>query len=152
MCQTEEFRKMPRKVVFISNAHRTCAISNQKVGNGEPIIWDYHVVLLAQGKIWDMDTLLSFPCGISRYLTQSFLKNTFEKYLPKFRLIDADDFIDVFASDRRHMLDDNGIPIHPPPPWPAIHPERGSNIYDFINMERRGLGKILNLEQFGKLK
>ncbi len=152
LCQAEKFREMPQKVIFISNADKACAISNQQSGNGKTVIWDYHVVLLVQDNIWDLDTLLPFPCDISFYLEQSFQEDTDKIYLPEFRLIDSKDYIKSFASDRRHMLDANGIPLHPKPPWPAIHPERGSNLYDFIDMRRMGMGDVLNLQQVGRLK
>ncbi len=149
LCLSEKFKEIPGKVVFISNANRTCTILNQQMGKGEPVIWDYHVVLLVQNKILDFDTLLSFPCEVSLYLEKSFNNRIDENFRPNFRLIDSKDYIDTFASDRRHMLDANNVPLHPFPPWPAIHAEKGSTLNTFIEMERK-MGDVFNLEQMEK--
>src|SRR5204862_24866 len=43
-------------VLFITNAARAVVMDHQKAARrGRPIAWDYHVVLIASRKLWDLD-------------------------------------------------------------------------------------------------
>ncbi|MCP4753769.1 MAG: hypothetical protein GY866_23030 [Proteobacteria bacterium] len=139
------------KVVFISNPGKRCALANQRAANGGFVIWDYHVVMMTDGKIWDLDTLLPFPCLMSEYLERSFMPELDDEFRSFFRVVEADDFIGAFASDRSHMLDEQGDYLHPPPPWPAINPGRETNLHRFVDMKLPFLGRILDLAGMSSL-
>ncbi len=142
-------------VIFISSENRCVPIWQQKMNesdlNDDPVLWDYHVVLLRQEVdencfskniyIYDFDTRLPFPSTYHIYLSQCFktsvLSNIKEEFSPLFRVVKAKEFLDNFASDRRHMKtntlidsstnittsspkrDDPAEYIPPPPPPPS---------------------------------
>ncbi|OWK64059.1 Protein N-terminal glutamine amidohydrolase [Lonchura striata] len=64
--------------VFISNDKRMIPLWKQKSGHGdEPVVWDYHVILLhlssgEQNFIYDLDTVLPFPCPFDVYSVEAF--------------------------------------------------------------------------------
>jgi protein N-terminal glutamine amidohydrolase len=145
LCQDHRLKKDSNIVIFISNGSLQCAISNQKSGNDGFVIWDYHVVLLNKGDIWDFDTLLPFPCPAGEYLKKSFVSGISNEYDPMFRLVDAVTFVRSFSSDRSHMIDENGEYLKPPPTWPKIDPTNGSNLFRFVNMSQSFTGKIYTL-------
>ncbi|XP_077993403.1 protein N-terminal glutamine amidohydrolase-like isoform X2 [Glandiceps talaboti] len=143
-------------VVFISNERRAIPLWKQKASQStdEPVIWDYHVILVLkeqgqEGQVFDLDTLLSFPCQFSDYSLATFRSD--EMLLPQyhrmFRVIPAKVFIETFASDRSHMKKD-GEWQSPPPTYPCIETEASKmNLDDFINMNRDvGQGEVINLE------
>ena len=61
-----------RRVVFISNARRRVAMWKQRAGGSQSVLWDYHVVLLAGGNVWDLDTTLGFPIPLDAWVRGSF--------------------------------------------------------------------------------
>ncbi|XP_077665952.1 protein N-terminal glutamine amidohydrolase isoform X2 [Eretmochelys imbricata] len=114
--------------VFISNERRMIPLWKQQSGCGdEPVVWDYHVILLHvssedQNFIYDLDTVLPFPCPFDTYIEEAFKSD--DILLPgfrrKIRLIRADLYLKTFASDRSHMKDANGHWQKPPPSYPCI--------------------------------
>ncbi|XP_039377191.1 protein N-terminal glutamine amidohydrolase isoform X3 [Mauremys reevesii] len=100
----------------------------QQSGCGdEPVVWDYHVILLHvasgdQNFIYDLDTVLPFPCPFDTYIEEAFKSD--DILLPgfrrKIRLIRADLYLKTFASDRSHMKDASGHWQKPPPFYPCI--------------------------------
>mmetsp|Transcript_9431 Transcript_9431/g.12328 ORF Transcript_9431/g.12328 Transcript_9431/m.12328 type:complete len:135 (-) Transcript_9431:274-678(-) len=74
----EEHPAVPAFAVWVSNPSRTVAVWQQKISADEdtPVVWDYHVVLLAdcgeQRYIFDLDTTLPFPCEASFYNARAF--------------------------------------------------------------------------------
>jgi hypothetical protein len=144
LCSDREAIEGPvegRQVVFISNARRQVAMHHTRAGAGRVIVWDYHVVLLAAGRLWDLDTTLGFGIPPSRWLAESFVPGPLE---PRFRVIDAPAYVTSFASDRSHMIDADGRPLKPLPPWPAIG--RGMNLMRFVDMAEPFLGDVTDLE------
>lgn len=130
LCQEESLLSKTRKVVFISNQNRRVAIKHQKAG--ALVHWDYHVVLLLKDSSWkvaDLDTLLPFPCPAERYLSESFVATE----TPVFSVVDADQYIRRFTSDRRHMIDQNGMYLKAPPVWDMIG--TGFNLWGFVDGE-----------------
>ncbi|KAM4907575.1 protein N-terminal glutamine amidohydrolase isoform 4-T4 [Sylvia borin] len=114
--------------VFISNDRRMIPLWKQKSGHGdEPVVWDYHVILLhvssgEQNFIYDLDTVLPFPCPFDVYSVEAFrsddsLRPEFHR---KIRMVRADLYLKTFASDRSHMKDADGKWQKPPPPYPCI--------------------------------
>lgn len=144
--------------VFISNKNRTVPLWKQKSGRGDhPVIWDYHVILLhispqSDTMVYDLDSVLSFPCSLQLYGTKALrsdygIKPAFHR---KFRVIPADVFLQNFASDRSHMRKADGSWQMPPPSYPPIHTaESQMNLDDFISMESSvGWGSVYSLNEF----
>ncbi|TEB36208.1 hypothetical protein FA13DRAFT_1237263 [Coprinellus micaceus] len=123
--------------VFISNVDKKVALFSQKAarGDGLPVVWDYHVILLLQPKellgcpprdhptirqsdvprigarpwVYDFDTRLPVPCLWENYLTHTFPSDLLPEYTSSFRVISAQIYLSNFASDRSHML----VDVHP---------------------------------------
>ncbi|NWZ91725.1 NTAQ1 amidohydrolase, partial [Nesospiza acunhae] len=144
--------------VFISNDKRMIPLWKQKSGHGdEPVVWDYHVILLhlssgEQSFIYDLDTVLPFPCPFDVYSVEAFrlddsLRPEFHR---KIRMIRADLYLKTFASDRSHMKDANGRWQKPPPPYPCIETaDSKMNLDDFISMNPEvGWGSVFSLSDF----
>ena len=152
LCQQEDFRRFDRKVAIISNEGRSCALWNQRarMAQGEPVIWDYHVIMLFMNDGWqvyDLDTILSTPTPIAQYLRHTFARKLPEEYCSLFRILDAEEFVTVFSSDRSHMLDADGNWLVAPPSWPAIVRNQRSNLMRLIDMQDQSFGPALNLTQ-----
>ena len=114
----------------------------EELGPIEPyILWDYHVVFAHGPKepahfqslieyisqtgclIHDFDTLLPNPCQASRYLSESFPLHKYSiamNFQPRFRLIEAKEYVDRFWSDRSHMRNEQQEWSALPPSWPCI--------------------------------
>ncbi|KAM9307743.1 protein N-terminal glutamine amidohydrolase [Gastrophryne carolinensis] len=144
--------------IFLSNENRMIPIWKQKSGRrGEPVIWDYHVVLLhassgSERQIYDLDTELPFPCPCDLYIKEALRSddNIRREFKRKLRLIRADDFLGTFASDRSHMKGSDDKWKKPPPPYPCIQTaECTMNLDDFISMDPAvGHGTVYTLEEF----
>lgn len=146
--------------VFISNERKKIPIWKQKSSRGdEPVIWDYHVILLHASKqgpsfIYDLDTILPFPCSLDVYSMEAFQSDKHLKpaYWRKLRVIPGDTYLKEFASDRSHMKDSDGNWRMPPPAYPCLEtPESKMNLDDFICMDPRvGYGEVYSLSDFVK--
>ncbi|XP_058687214.1 protein N-terminal glutamine amidohydrolase isoform X8 [Poecile atricapillus] len=118
---------------------------------------DYHVILLhvtsgEQNFIYDLDTVLPFPCPFDVYSVEAFrlddsLRPEFHR---KIRMIRADLYLKTFASDRSHMKDADGKWQKPPPPYPCIETaDSKMNLDDFISMNPEvGWGSVFSLSDF----
>lgn len=145
-------------VVFISNENRMVPLWKQKSGRGdEPVIWDYHVVLLQAGQqgeplVYDLDSELSFPCSLMLFAAQALRSdcNIKPAYHRKFRVVPADSFLKNFASDRSHMKNPDGSWKMPPPLYPPIHSaDCHMNLDAFISMDPAvGWGAVFSLDHF----
>lgn len=154
LCQEDDFASFERKVVLISNETRTCALWSQRArpAEFEPVIWDYHVILLFRNDGWqvfDLDTVCGAPVAFAKYADYTFGSGEIpEEFLPKFRVVDADEFVASFSSDRSHMLTADGQWQVPPPPWPAIIRNDQSNLMKLIDMAEAEPGTVMSLPQF----
>ena len=111
-------------VLFISNPKQQVAIFQQKSAPiNEPVIWDYHVVLLRKINtdffIYDFDSRLGFKTRADDYISLSFLNQDLikEQYRSQFRLISTTSYLQNFSSDRSHMkgiTSDDKFPSYPP--------------------------------------
>jgi hypothetical protein len=135
-----------RQVAFISNARRWVAMRGQRAGGNRTILWDYHVVLLADQKVWDPDTTLGFPIDLDLWVKGSFVP-IYPEFAPRFRLIDAPTYLKSFGSDRSHMIGPDGLPRRPFPPWPRIGV--GMNLPRFVDLETPYLGELVDLGSLG---
>ncbi len=114
-----------RRAVFITNAEASVCMWGQRAG--EPVVWDYHVVLLAlvdaRWLVIDQDSTLASPLALAAWLDASFgpaqpsATSFSSEFVPQFRVVTVEALRATFASDRSHML--NGA-APPAPPWPAI--------------------------------
>lgn len=145
--------------VFISNERRMIPIWKQKSSDGKkPVIWDYHVVLLHESVergecfLYDLDTVLPFPCPLRVYANEALRTDQGIKrdFWRKLRVIPADSFLHMFASDRSHMKETDGTWRMPPPPYPCIATSACQmNLDDFISMEAGvGYGQVYSLSEF----
>uniref|UniRef100_A0A0B6Y895 Protein N-terminal glutamine amidohydrolase n=1 Tax=Arion vulgaris TaxID=1028688 RepID=A0A0B6Y895_9EUPU len=144
--------------VFISNDSRKIPLWHQKISlsSERPVIWDYHVIFLYRDckgtLVYDLDTELGFPCTLKEYAAACIgdEKILREEYRRMFRVIPACEFLETFASDRSHMLNDRNEWMSPPPGYPPIKCQSSSNnIQEFISMDKRTWhGEVFNLHEF----
>lgn len=144
-----------RRVVFVSNASRIVPMWHQRAGRGGVVYWDYHVVLLAEDEagwcVWDLDCDLGMPLPLSTWLAESFPGELAADAAPRFRVVDAARYLEVFSSDRSHMLDVEGRPQQTFPPWPPLR-GRGDdmNLMRFVDVTRPYEGDVLTLEELSR--
>ncbi len=134
LSQESVFNNIDKRVIFISNPEKQCLFLNQGAGKGGIVLWDYHVLLVTPGLAWDLDTTLPFPCSTSEYLSSTFGNPSQSPFQPLFKIIDPDLYLREFASDRSHMLNQQGNFIQPPPPWTPIQDGGESNLHIFTDM------------------
>lgn len=146
-------------VVFISNRARQVPVWCQSLADSEyePVLWDYHVLLMAQHPrgnwIYDLDSTLPFPSQATQYMTHAFRKGASmdERYRQVFRVVPARECADHFASDRSHMRQRGGVYSAQPPEYPPLRGPRASssnNMEEWINMDASvGRGRVLSLLQ-----
>jgi protein N-terminal glutamine amidohydrolase len=165
LCAHPRVAEAQRRVLFISNPERRVAMWGQRAAQDPelPLAWDYHVVLLLRRpgsgwEVWDLDA-----CDPGPRAAEAWLRDSFDhvgllppRYTPRFRMIDADEYLRHFRSDRRHMRRPDGSVIQPPPPWPAILGEPpacaleddGCNLERFIDTEDASfLGQLFELDE-----
>ena len=90
--------------LFICNQKEQVVLFNQQVSrNNDPVIWDYHVILLRNKNnkyiIYDFDAINSFGINAKEYLELSFPStiNIHPDYHARFRLINAQVYINHFT-------------------------------------------------------
>jgi hypothetical protein len=117
------------QVLFLSNEAMQIVMAEQKEAEpGRLILWDYHVVLLADIDddtfVFDFDTRLDFPCQAESYFEKSIpvADHIPNRYLPSIRVIPAHSYLDRFYSDRSHMI--GHLPEALFPEWSPIHPKK----------------------------
>jgi hypothetical protein len=124
-------------VLVVSNVAGAVAMQDQRARPDDIVYWDYHVLLLALdssgGTVFDLDSTRSFPESAAVYLDTSF-PHTAGPTAPWFKCLAADYYLAHFCSDRRHMRDAQGSYLAPPPDWPPIRPDQGSNLAELIDM------------------
>lgn len=151
LCQDPGLAKLRRRVVFISNATRTCLLEHQRAGGeGGEVVWDYHVVLMTAADktwwVWDLDTLLGMPVEAQAYLTATFAVETAPPLAPMFRVIDGPRFVATFTTDRSHMRAPDGRWLHPPPAWPPpAAPNEPMNLMRFVDVTTARENELLDL-------
>jgi protein N-terminal glutamine amidohydrolase len=127
----------PRAALFLGNRARSVAMWGQRAGQ-DPVLWDYHVVLLLpeHGFVVDLDDRDAVAWPVRAWLAHAFREQIADDLQPRFRIVDGDEFLRLFSSDRSHMLDGDGRPLRPLPPWPApFDPTRGSNLLRFVDQD-----------------
>ncbi|KAJ8312595.1 hypothetical protein KUTeg_009968 [Tegillarca granosa] len=100
----------------------------QKASNREDkmVCWDYHVIFILancdkDSMVYDLDTTLSFPCDFKTYAGSGIRPNSIlQPQFHSFGIIKADEYLSTFASDRSHMIGEDGSWMSPPPSYPYI--------------------------------
>ncbi|XP_040580352.1 protein N-terminal glutamine amidohydrolase [Lepeophtheirus salmonis] len=146
------------KAIFISNDRKAAPLWNQRLSdplrNEGAVLWEYHVIALDGDSriIYDFDSSIGFKVNFDKYVEMTFhpeweLDPIFQQ---KFRVIPAEVYLKTFASDRSHMINENGVWRRPPPPQSLIStPESKNNIQQFISMDSEvGWGKVMTLHEF----
>ena len=159
LSQHSQFNGLQKYVVFISNENKRCLFWNQSAAGSRerPLWWDYHVVFMCKldlWLVWDLDTMVGFPIPCSDYLQLTFGKHEWipERQAPYFRVVEADQFISEFSSDRSHMRTEAGEWLAPPPPWPPILQGNQNTLNDFL-VHKAGLTfSHLNRDETGLRK
>lgn len=136
------------KIIFITNKDNRIAFFNQQAAShDQPVIWDYHVILLAKinntVQVFDFDSRLPFPCDIKRYLSSSLPGIINKEYMSQFRIIPARLYLTQFYSDRSHMqgvIPDDKFPHYPPICSPNIE---HINLYDLFNINKKIHGTLV---------
>ncbi|MCC7384844.1 MAG: hypothetical protein IT384_23550 [Deltaproteobacteria bacterium] len=146
-----------RFAVFITSPARATPLWKQRAAprEDEPVLWDYHVILLLRTmegtEVYDLDTTLGFPTPLGEYLRATFHP---ERPVPaenraRFRVLAADEYRRSFGSDRRHMLLPDGTWRSPPPPWPLI--QAGALTLDAaLDLDRDTPGELMDLEALAR--
>lgn len=130
--------------LFITNpGHKVPLLNQQAAALNQPVIWDYHVILLAdinhQSVIFDFDSRLGFVTSLDEYLKNTFIffnKELHEELIPYIRKIPAQSYLKHFYSDRSHMI--NQISASEYPPWPIINENKTDCIplADYLNIQK----------------
>lgn len=132
------------QVIFITNRHRQVVMFNQREGADLGyVVWDYHVILRRHDAtadfIYDFDTLLPFPCNTLDYMEASFgLQSELAgPYRSTLRLVQAEDYLRDFCSDRHHMQ--GMVPESAFPKWPPIDSATGNktSLADYWDTTKR---------------
>ncbi len=141
-----------RLVAVVTGYGGRCALWHQRTAEvgGDAVLWDYHVMLFANGpdwQVWDLDTDLGLPVPAAAYLNATFPVGPRipARFLPRFRLIVPDDYRAHLRSDRSHMRDEHGELTSPPPPWPPPGGGRDSNLARFISGDGTVVGEVMGL-------
>jgi protein N-terminal glutamine amidohydrolase len=142
-----------RLVALITGAEGHVAMWHQKPadGPGEPLLWDYHVVLLVRSattwQVWDFESDLGMPLAAESWIAACFLHQDRIplRYRPRFRVMPASEYVATLRSDRSHMRDEDGSYAKTPPPW--LPPGGGidSNLVHFVDLKQTFVGEVLDL-------
>lgn len=154
LLEDERKRFSDVKALWMSNDEKKITLYGHQLDVSESIVWDYHVVVVAwsvaakEWTVFDHDAAhLPFGCQFSVYCSQVFAPGRpLGIGSPRwFRLVEASDYLRVFASDRSHMRSCASAAhahspscwLATPPPWPCLSTaECGDNIREFWTINR----------------
>lgn len=139
----------PRAALFVINEHRTVAVWGQRAATIDPIVWDYHVVVLLpdHGLVVDLDDRERTAWPVREWLPHAF-RSPSTRHAPRFRIVPAAEFLATFSSDRSHMRDAAGRPMQPFPRWPAPFLEvHGNNLQRFLAVDDPIAGRVVGAEE-----
>lgn len=123
--------------VFVSNDDRSVAMWGQRAASEDPIVWDYHVVALlpAHDLVVDLDDRQQAAWPRRAWLAHAFREPLEPRFRARFRIVPRGDLLARFSSDRSHMRDLQGRPLHAFPAWPApFDPQLGHTLPRFIDL------------------
>jgi len=142
-----------RLVALITGAEGHVAMWHQKPadGPGEPLLWDYHVVLLVRNStawhVWDFECDLGMPMAAQPWLTDCFPHQDRIplRHRPRFRVMAAAEYVATLRSDRSHMREVDGTYAKTPPPWAPPGGGFDSNLVQFVDLRQTFVGEVLDL-------
>jgi len=76
-------------------------------------VWDYHVICAlrcpgaeSRTLIYDLDSSLPFGCPLEKYVDEAFKpsEDIRKRFRQVFRVVEGEEFMMTFSSDRSHML------------------------------------------------
>jgi protein N-terminal glutamine amidohydrolase len=141
-----------RLVVLITGTNAHVAMWHQKPADtpGEPLLWDYHVVLLARNpgwEVWDFECDLGMPMAANAWMAACFPHQDRlpTRHRPRFRVMPAAEYVATLRSDRSHMRDGNGSFVKAPPPWKPPGSGLDSNLVRFVDLRQTFVGEIVDL-------
>ena len=153
LCQHPQLQDVTKRVLFISSLSRNSPLQLQKSAQGEtPVWWDYHVILLAskdsRHSIYDFDSILPFPSEARHYLNSTFQEVPTMKPQdrPLFKVIEGQDYVANFDSDRSHMRDENDNWIFEPPTWPLIQAKGSMSLESILDFSNSNSQQVYTLE------
>jgi len=126
-------------VVVITSPESSTPIWFQRSAErpGAAVLWDYHVVVISDGLVYDLDTTLPYPCPFAEYSLNAFNTTTSlalpAGYRHLFLVMAAEDYLATFSSDRSHMARLTGVQY---PTWPIIRgpgADKAHALEDFIS-------------------
>jgi hypothetical protein len=157
LCAARAARGEKSTIVLISNPTRSVALWSQRAAPvGEPMAWDYHLILLAPAgerwEVWDLDTRLGAPRDFDEYAGLTFAEPGAlpPRWEPRFRVIDGGEFLARFSSDRSHMRGPRGGWRRPPPTWPPIVVEGEPHFFAWLDEGGAGPGQWESLRRFAE--
>ncbi|KAI3634953.1 hypothetical protein MIR68_007334 [Amoeboaphelidium protococcarum] len=142
-------------VIFITNNAKQVLLRHH--AQRSHVIWDYHVVLLRKDEsignflVFDLDSQLEFPVDLQTYIDSTF-DLSLPQFMPGFRVVSARKYLDLFCSDRKHMIA-NGQYITPPPSWDCIQNSKAqcsSNLSSYLDLsnDAEEYGRVLMFQDF----
>lgn len=141
-----------RLVALITGTQGHVAMWQQKPadGPGEPLLWDYHVVLLVRSgawQVWDFEYDQGMPALAETWMTTCFphQDRIATRYRPRFRVMPATEYVTTLRSDRSHMRTGDGTFAKPPPAWPPPGGGFDSNLVHFVDLRQTFVGEVLDL-------
>lgn len=123
--------------VFVSNDDRSVAMWGQRAVHEDPIVWDYHVVALlpAHDLVVDLDDRQQAAWPRRAWLAHAFREPLEPRFRARFRIVPRGELLARFSSDRSHMRDLQGRPLHAFPAWPApFDPQLGHTLPRFVDL------------------
>lgn len=109
-------------------------------------------------QIFDLDSVLPFPCALSDYLSEALKPYYCDQNEPAnlsryMRIIPAQAYLNNFSSNRSHMWDaSRGRYMSPPPEYPCLQSTSSSNnLHFFIDMNQvadRSYGMVMSFQDF----
>lgn len=147
-----------RLVVLITGTEGHVAMWRQKPadGPGEPLLWDYHVVLITGGtagwQVWDFECDLGMPVAAATWLSSCFpyQDRIPARYRPRFRVMAANEYVANLRSDRSHMREEDGSYAKAPPPWTPPGGGFDSNLVQFVDLRQTFVGEVLDLSTLAR--
>jgi len=115
----------PADALLIANrSGRVACWDSRAAPEGEPVGWDYHVVVLEHAhvdgpRIWDPDSRAGPTLALGDWLARTFLDPELvrPRFHPRFRPVPRARWLAELATDRSHMRRSDGRYRRPPPPW-----------------------------------
>ncbi|KAI1293615.1 Protein N-terminal glutamine amidohydrolase [Halotydeus destructor] len=147
--------------VFISNDAKQVPIWMQRSGqlsDDHLCVWDYHVIMVHKfgecSFAYDFDTVLNYPSRFDTYFHHALKSDDIlidEKYYRKYRVVNAEQFISTFSSDRSHMRRADGSWTKEPPGYECIrNGDCLHNLDSFTTMSQESfpVGQVMDSNDF----